>query len=196
MLRRLGLPLILMTLLAGSLMPVGSQGNVEERLAKVEKMLRGEETIEVLSVKEIHANLMALAQPGASTGMVVRPGSITIGPAAMARCGNDLVCMTQASRGEPTLRIMRESVLLDDGDASYFLVETEVLRLAKARTSLVVALSVEDGSSKVLVADEDGYHTTMGVNETISKDGTTHKTTAAKVLFYNPEGNVIGQVPQ
>ena len=195
MLKRLGLPLILLTLLAGSLMPVGSQGNVEERLARVEKMLRGEETVELLSVKEIRANLVTLAQPGGSTGMVVRPASITIGPAAMAQCGNNLICMTQAYRGKPTLHIMREGVLIDEPDVGYFHLETEVLRILKRETGVAVSLSVEDGIPKVVVADETGYKTVIGVNETVSKDGTQHKTTAANVLFYNPEGNVIGEVP-
>jgi hypothetical protein len=35
----------------------------------------------------------------------------------------------------------------------------------------------------------------IGINETVAPDGIWHETYAAKIMFFNPEGKVIEEIP-
>ena len=41
----------------------------------------------------------------------------------------------------------------------------------------------------------EGFKTHIGVTETVSPDGTEHRSSAARITFFNPEGTVINKIP-
>lgn len=179
--RQYGLPLLLLLLLGAATSKTNSTDvTLEDRLAKLERMLNGNERIDHIKVGNVYVAGKLQFDSFDDVHRIIISGSHlsfqTLKP--------------ESERAEVEEKLKTASTPVERIPLEQQRWNTDVWLSDKIQVG-----DVQIGARQIAIEDARRYRTAIGINETVSPDGTQHTSSAAKIMFFDPDGKVIREIP-